>query len=519
MRLNEPVTQREVRLPPGRTLLSTTDPDSRITYANGAFVEISGFTREELMGQPHNLVRHPDMPVEAFADMWRTLKSGQPWSALVKNRRKDGDHYWVRANATAVRRGERLMGYMSVRTAATEREIAQAESLYARFRAGRTRGLAFERGLVVHTGLGRWRSTCQLLPLGLRTGLAALLGAAPVTLVAGGLVAGSHGTPGLLAVLAASAVGLAAAAWWLRRQVVLPVRQVLTQALAVASGQPVDPVPMNRADEVGVLMRAVNQAGLNLRALVDDVTEQADGVDAASRDVAAGSRDLSERTEQSAAGLQQTAATIEQLSGTLQRNADAAHEVSALSVAARAVAQQGGDAMKAVVAHMSEIGQSGRKVVDIVGLIDDIAFQTNILALNAAVEAARAGEQGRGFTVVAAEVRRLAQRAAEAARDIKTLIQASMDAIEDGGERVEAAGGTMDQLVQQVERVNLLIGEMSRACAEQAGGVTEVCASVAAMDRSTQQNAALVQQSAAAAGSLSQRAGRLAEAVGVFAAS
>ena len=165
MRKNLPVTQREVKMPAGSTLLSTTDPDSRITYANAAFVQISGFALDELMGQPHNLVRHPDMPAEAFADMWRTIKAGQPWSALVKNRRKDGDHYWVRANATSVVRDGRLVGYMSVRTPAAQAEIEAAEKLYADFRGGRANGLAFERGLLVHTGWMRWRSLPQLLPL------------------------------------------------------------------------------------------------------------------------------------------------------------------------------------------------------------------------------------------------------------------------------------------------------------------------------------------------------------------
>jgi aerotaxis receptor len=513
MRTNLPVTQREVKMPAGSTLLSTTDPDSRITYANGAFIQISGFQRDELMGQPHNLVRHPDMPAEAFADMWRTIRGGQPWSALVKNRRKDGDHYWVRANATAVRRGATLVGYMSVRTAATEAEIANAERLYADFREGRARGLAFERGLVVHTGWQRWRSLGSLLPLMPRAAACAALGLLPAALagmVAAPTVAAAAG------VAAATLAGALLAAWLLRRQIVLPVRQTLEQALRVATGQPVDPVVMNRVDEVGVLLRAVNQAGLNLRSLVDDVSQQVGGVETASREIAAGSQDLSARTERAASSLQQTAAAMEQLSGAIQTSADSAREMSQLSQQARGVAQQGGEAMQAVVEHMSQIHGASRRIADIVGLIDSIAFQTNILALNAAVEAARAGEQGRGFAVVATEVRGLAQRSAEAAREIKALIQESARTIEDGGERVEAAGQTMAQIVAQVDRVGALIAELTRISSEQAGGVSQVHQAVSAMDESTQQNAALVEQSAAAALSLRQQAARLAEAVGVY---
>ncbi|MBX3600503.1 MAG: PAS domain-containing protein [Rubrivivax sp.] len=513
MRKNLPVTQREVKMPAGSTLLSTTDPDSRITYANAAFVQVSGYQHDELMGQPHNIVRHPDMPIEAFADMWRTIRSGQPWSALVKNRRKDGDHYWVRANATSVVRDGRLVGFMSVRTPASPTEIDAAERLYADFRAGRAKGLGFERGLLVHTGWGRWRSLSQLLPLAPRLGLCLAAGLLP--LLAAGLYGAAGGTDRLL-VLSAGASGLLLAGWCLRRQVVRPIALTLKQALAVASGQPVEPMVMDRADEIGTLLRAVNQAGLNLRALVDDVAEQVGGVETASREIAAGSQDLSARTEQAASSLQQTSAAMEQLSGAIRQNAEAAREVSSLSLQARGIAQQGGSAMQDMVEHMMKIGQSSNRIADIVGLIDGIAFRTNILALNAAVEAARAGEQGRGFAVVAAEVRSLAQRAAEAAREIRTLIDASAGTIARGGERVQAAGSTMAQIVAQVDRVTTLIAEMSQLTGEQASGVAQVHQAVATMDESTQHNAALVEQSAAAAESLSHQASRLAEAVGVY---
>ncbi len=513
MRKNLPVTQREVKMPAGSTLLSTTDPDSRITYANGAFIHISGFPRDELMGQPHNMVRHPDMPAEAFADMWRTIKAGQPWSALVKNRRKDGDHYWVRANATAVRRGGGLVGYMSVRTAATDAEIGAAERLYADFREGRAKRMAFHCGLVVRTGWQRWRSMGQLLPMMSRVWLATVAGILPVA-VAG--VAASPGMSGMLAVVGAACSGTLLTGWALRRQVVAPIRCTLDQALQVASGQPVEPVVMNRVDEIGILLRAVNQAGLNLRALVDDVSEQVGGVETASREIAAGSHDLSARTEQAASSLQQTSAAMEQLSGAIRQNAESGREVCDLSQRARSVAEQGGNAMKAVVEHMTQISQSSQKIADIVGLIDSIAFQTNILALNAAVEAARAGEQGRGFAVVASEVRALAQRSAGAAKEIKALIQTSVSTIDDGGERVQAAGRTMEQIVTQVDRVVTLITEMTSVTTEQASGVSQVHQAVSAMDDATQQNAALVEQSAAAAESLSHQAARLAEAVGVY---
>ena len=516
MKVNLPVSQRELKIPADATLLSTTDTQSRITYANGAFIQVSGFQREELMGQPHNLVRHPDMPPQAFADMWRTIQSGQPWTALVKNRRKDGDHYWVRANATAVRRAGELVGYMSVRTKAADDEIPAAEALYAAFRDGRAKGLAIDRGLVVRTGWLRWRSAFKLMPLTPRVALGLGLALAPVVATALALGAAGSNVPPSLALPVAALAGFGLASGYFQAQLIGPLRATLRQALAVSSGQSIEPVLLERVDEIGMLMRAVNQAGLNLRALVDDVSAQVGGVEIASGEIAAGSQDLSARTEQAASSVQETAAAMEQLTHTIQQNSDSAREVSQLSLQAKAVAQQGGVAMQGVIEQMREISHSSQKIADIVGLIDSISFQTNILALNAAVEAARAGEQGRGFAVVASEVRALAHRSAQAAKEIKVLIDASVATIQSGGERVAQAGQTTEQVVTQVDRVSALIAEITSVSTEQASGVAQANQAVSSMDETTQHNAALVEQTAAAAESLRHQATRLAEAIGVY---
>jgi aerotaxis receptor len=516
MKVNLPVTQRELKLPADATLLSTTDTQSRITYANGAFIQVSGFQRDELMGQAHNLVRHPDMPAQAFADMWRTIKSGQPWTALVKNRRKDGDHYWVRANATAVRRNGELIGYMSVRTRASDRETAAAETLYADLREGRMKGFEIDRGLLVRTGWLRWLSAFKLMTLAPRVAIGVALAIVPIVAAAFAAFAAGAAGNALIAVSAAALAGFGLATWYLQVQIVGPVRRTLEQALLVSSGQSIEPDLLDRVDEIGMLMRAVNQSGLNLRALVDDVSEQVGGVETASGEIAAGSQDLSARTEQAASNLEETAAAMEQLTGTIRQNSEAAREVSHLSLEAKAVAQEGGVAMRGVIEQMREISQSSQKIADIVGLIDSISFQTNILALNAAVEAARAGEQGRGFAVVASEVRALAQRSAQAAKEIKVLIDASVAKIQSGGDRVEQAGQTTDKVVAQVDRVSKLIAEITSVSTEQASGVTQVNQAVSSMDETTQHNAALVEQTAAAAESLQHQATRLAEAVGVY---
>jgi methyl-accepting chemotaxis protein len=254
----------------------------------------------------------------------------------------------------------------------------------------------------------------------------------------------------------------------------------------------------------------------SLRRVVSQVREVSERIALASSEIASGNQDLSQRTEEQASNLQQTAATMEQVGTTVRLNADVARQAVNTADAARQVAAQGGEEVSHVVSTMDGISVSSRKIADIIGVIDSIAFQTNILALNAAVEAARAGEQGRGFAVVAGEVRSLAQRSATAAREISSLISASVQQVQAGNELVKRAGATMGEVAQQVQRVSDMISEISNATSEQATGIDQVGQSVTELDRVTQQNAALVEQSAAAADSLSMQARELVQAVGAF---
>jgi aerotaxis receptor len=513
MRSNLPVTQREYEIPGDATLMSTTDVNSHITYANDAFVAVSGFSREELQGLPHNIVRHPDMPAEAFADMWATLKGGEPWTALVKNRRKNGDHYWVRANATPVVRAGRVAGYMSVRTKPSRAEVTAAERLYGGIKAGQHGHVAFHKGLIVRKGWLRWTSALQTMSVRWRIRWA-LLGFTAVALL-GGAAAGLAGTT-----LAAFAGGIAGggllAAWWLQAQVAAPIEQMRAQALRMASGDTSNSLHMNRVDEIGITTRAIGQLGLMFRWIIDDVNGQVMNVQTATNEIAQGNDDLSARTEQAAASVEETASSMEQMTATVKNNADTARVATELSGGASDAAVKGGQAVAAVVATMNDISNGSRRISDIIGVIDGIAFQTNILALNAAVEAARAGAQGRGFAVVAGEVRSLAQRSADAAKQIKTLIGASVDQVESGSKLVDDAGRTMEDIVSQVKRVSGLITEIGSATREQSIGITQVGQGIAHLDQVTQQNAALVEQSTAASESLKQQMTRLAEAVGVF---
>jgi aerotaxis receptor len=513
MRNNQPVTQHEFELPDDITLMSVTNTQSAITYANADFVQVSGFELDELQGQPHNVVRHPDMPTEAFADMWATLKGGEPWTALVKNRRKNGDFYWVRANATPIIRDGVTTGYMSVRTKLSRDEIAAADSLYRDLRDGKAGSRRFHKGLIVRAGLARWRSFFQVARV--RTRICVALAAFGLWQVLTGVVL--HLPMLQAAELVVSALaGLLALGLFLQRQIAGPLERVLKDALSVAAGERHEIAPLDRVDEIGMISRTVGQLALMLRWLITDVSGQVVSVQHASREIAEGNLDLSRRTEQAAMNVQQTASAMAQMTAAVQSNAETAREADHLAIAARDAAAKGGSAVSEVVSTMGDITRSSEKVTDIIGVIEGIAFQTNILALNAAVEAARAGEQGRGFAVVAGEVRALAQRSATAAREIKQLIGDSAEKVESGSGLVNGAGQAMDEIMAQVKRVSGLIAEISSATAEQSAGMTQVDLAIGNLDEITQQNAALVEQTAAASESLQQQAMQLVDAVSVL---
>jgi len=291
---------------------------------------------------------------------------------------------------------------------------------------------------------------------------------------------------------------------------------VETTLEGIAGGDLTQALVDNRDDEIGRLVRAVNRTRDGLASVVSQVRSSTDSIANASSEIATGNTDLSQRTEQTSSNLQRTASSMEQLTGTVRQSADAAAQANQLASSASAVASRGGAVVAQVVSTMDGISAASRKIGDIIGVIDGIAFQTNILALNAAVEAARAGEQGRGFAVVAGEVRTLAQRSAAAAKEIKTLIGSSVEQVASGARLVGDAGTTMSEIVASVQRVSDIVGEITAAASEQSCGIGQVNGAVTELDRMTQQNAALVEQSAAAAESLKEQAQRLADVVSTF---
>ncbi|MGD9773781.1 methyl-accepting chemotaxis protein [Diaphorobacter sp.] len=324
---------------------------------------------------------------------------------------------------------------------------------------------------------------------------------------------------GRLVIIVAALLALltgAGAAWVLGRSITAPLHLAVRRAGQIAEGDLTQPIEAHGRDETAALLDALRHMQDNLASVVAGVRGNAESVATASAEISQGNSDLSARTEAQASALEETAASMEQLGATVRQNADNARQANQLAQSASTVAIQGGEVVSEVVHTMKGINDSSRKIADIIGVIDGIAFQTNILALNAAVEAARAGEQGRGFAVVAGEVRSLAQRSAEAAKEIKQLITASVERVEQGSHLVDRAGTTMTEVVHSIRRVTDIMGEISAASSEQSAGVAQVGEAVTQMDHATQQNAALVEEMAAAANSLSGQARDLVTAMAVF---
>jgi aerotaxis receptor len=513
MRNNQPISQREFAFPAEQTLVSVTDLKGRIVYCNPSFVAVSGFSREELMGQPHNLVRHPDMPAEVFRDMWDTLDSGKPWSGLVKNRRKDGDHYWVVANATPIQREGQAVDFLSVRTAPNRQSVVEIEKVYARMREQAESGrvtLGLRQGKLVNRSLSG-QVVGGLKYFWARTGWGGLALA-----FAMGLVAEMATLLPVPVWLAASLVLGLAGQWLIRRHTDKLIEPVLEDALMMAAGDLTHEIRMGAAGKAGELQHVMRQLSVNLRTVIGDISAETEQLRVAASEIANGNRDLSNRTEAQASNLEQTAASMEQINGTVKQTAGSTQQGVRLADDASGVATHSYDAVKGVVQAMNDIADSSKRIGEIVQVIEGVAFQTNILALNAAVEAARAGDAGRGFAVVAAEVRALAQRTTGAAKEIRLLIAESADRVASGGVQTERAQERMQQVLQSVSQVSALLGEVSHAAHEQQMGLSQVNSAVADMDGITQQNAAMVEELAATAQSLTGQVVSVRDALGLF---
>ncbi|MFO0587495.1 MAG: methyl-accepting chemotaxis protein [Polyangiaceae bacterium] len=515
MRKNYPVTQKELPFPKGGTLVSTTDLKGRILYGNPSFYEVSGFTREELVGQAHSIIRHPDMPEEAFRDLWATIQSGKPWIGPVKNRRKNGDHYWVLASVTPLMEGDRPVGYMSVRTEAPRAMIEASDALYKRMqeeaRAGRNVHVFRGGRLLKNTPLG-WITRYAQLGIAGKTVLATVACAMLAELTSDLPVISSHRS---LALLAAAVVGVLIG-FVAQRVVTAPLQKVVSYANRLAAGDLTQSVDEASAAPFEELQRALNQLTVNLRAIVGDARNEMEQMNRVMHDLAEENQSLSQRTEAQATQLQQTAASMEQITGTVRNNTTSAVRASGLAGEATVAAERGRTAVDEVNRAMGAIHDASTKIGEATEVIQGLAFQTNILALNAAVEAARAGEMGRGFSIVAAEVRALAQKAASSAKEISALIGDSNLKVQAGDDATTAARATMEGIVTSARELGQFTQQISTGSEEQLTGISQVTDAIHHIDAITQQNAGLVQDIAQAAHDLESEADRVVGALQVF---
>ncbi|CAD5369667.1 Chemotaxis protein [Rubrivivax sp. A210] len=512
MRVNLPVTAREYVPPPElQSLVSVTDTKGRITYCNEAFVTVSGYTASELLGQAHNIVRHPDMPEEAFRDLWETIQKGLPWTGLVKNRRKDGDHYWVVANATPTKDGNEITGYLSVRTTPERADIEAAEHLYAQLREQAKTGqrkLGLRQGRVIH--FSPWAKFWQMLGrlLGLRLIWFQLA-------VAAAAVFSALWLPFWATVLITAAT-LTVTAYLTLKQVLWPLRQLLDDSRRLGAVDLAHAITLNTNGLTGDLQKALRQLQVNIRAVILNTQTDVDRLKPFIAAIAQGNQDLSARTESQAGSLERTAASIEQIHGTVSQSAESAQRGADIAASTSTVASRSNDAVHAVAQTMGSISESSKRIGEIIQVVEGVAFQTNILALNAAVEAARAGESGRGFAVVATEVRSLAHRTSEAAKEIKKLIQESADRVSRGEVEVVDATKSVASALASVGEVSQVLADISRSAVEQEAGISQINDAVSQLDQITQQNTAMVEELAAAAQSLRSQVDTVSIATRIF---
>jgi len=523
MRVNLPVSNIEYPIDDDTLIVSTTDTKGRLTYVNPTFIEVSGFSEEELIGKAHNIVRHPDMPPEAFSDLWKTLQNGKPWTGLVKNRRKNGDYYWVLGNATPLIENGTIVGYLSVRTKPSRQLVEQVAPIYQQILDGKAKNLKIENGGIVRTDfVGKVASLFKMT----FAKKVALFLSLPTLLLLGAAGAGWWGlsqaasSSWLSTFAMAAGVGgtllMGVMGFFLVRSTLKPLNEAIKVADTLAAGDLRSKVPVMYTDEFGQLFKSLSQMNINLKTTVLDVRNNAEAVRQAAGELSCGNISLSQRTEEQASSLEETAASMEEIASTVKQNYENAKQADQLATKASGVALKGGELMTDVVSTMTSISDSSKNIANIISVIDGIAFQTNILALNAAVEAARAGEQGKGFAVVATEVRNLAQRSATAAKEIKVLIDDSVRKVENGTVQVNTAGKTMQEIVDSIKHVADLMTEMTAASQEQNSGIDQINQAIMQMDEVTQQNAAMVEEASAATESLEDQAKELTGAISIF---
>ncbi|WKU18123.1 methyl-accepting chemotaxis protein [Advenella alkanexedens] len=522
MRKNLPVNDIETLVQDDQYLISKTDLKGRITYCNPAFVELSGFTREELIGKPHNIIRHPDMPELAFQDLWESVQNRKPWTGLVKNRRKDGGFYWVLANVTPIFQGNEVTGYASVRVKADSESIAKAEALYRQINNGEKIPYTIKQGRKVPVGIRRiFAGAGRIFQKGfapglMRAGLLSVAGMLFPAWLAATQTQLPGGNPALFGIMALFIFAIVLLSLKMARDIRKPIdgaADIIRQISAGNLSNNVHSIPKNEMGELYYYLDMMRKA------LIGISGEVMVGADANSRIVTAlqkNSQTLAMQTEDQAASLQETAASLEELTVTVKQNAENARSANSIALEGLRVAENGSDKVNQVVRSMEEMNDSSRKIESIVKIIEDIAFQTNLLAINASVESARAGEAGRGFGVVAAEVRNLSQKSSDAAKEIKSLVHASVEDVTQSSRLAEEAGSVMKEIMDSVQGMVNIMAEISTASVEQSSGLQQINLAVNQMDHAVHQNSAMVQNLSQTSVELGQQAQELKQSIGVL---
>ena len=527
MRQERAVTQHEYCLKDTETIVSKTDLQGNITYVNQDFIRISGYSADELMGAPQNIVRHPDMPKEAFYDLWHTLRSGKAWTGLVKNRCKNGDHYWVEAHAAPITENGEVTGYTSIRVKPSREQVRQAEAAYRDVREG-SRRITVREGAVIKRPRFARHPQHPPAELSLKSRLVLWTGCMIALFLLNAFIiwqlnlsSGSNTSGSVLPILAeltllGGAVLAAFGGVAIYKRLISPLAQAQRDIDRMAAGDLSGRIDANGDNEIAHLMQSLRKLQINIKLLVGQIKESTDQVNQQATTLARDNGELAKRTESQAGNVEETSSAVTEITSIVQQHAENSEAANQLVASTAQAATRGAEAAEQVTRTMAEIQDSAKKIVDIIGVINSIAFQTNILALNAAVEAARAGEQGRGFAVVAAEVRNLALRSADAAKDIKSLIQDSANRVNAGSEQVEQTAQIMQDILGSARHATQIMGEIAIAGKEQSLGIEHINQAVGEIEAITQDNAVAVSTTARTAESLQEQAETLSQLINAF---